>query len=161
MGSFPSFRPKRYERPAGRHAGKANAAGIYLHARTGKLVKALNQAGVRLLIRDSVKENIEEIITDVVRQHVSRSALKPKKQVKDKSKEKVARLIGGGISDRGGSSADLPWATEVEIEAIIDLADTYSSDEIAKELGATRETINAWRKDGRLLGVEGAKRGVR
>lgn len=149
-------------RAARRRLAKAAAGGTYQHARTGKIVKALDKAGVRVLVRHGVKGNIEEIITNVVRRHVPKSALEQKvPRAKDGSKGKVAQLVGRGIPDRGCSTSDLPWATEAEIEAAVDLANTYSSDEIAEKLGATRETINAWRKEGRLLGVEGAKRGVR
>lgn len=125
-------------------------------------MKALYQAGIRILVRRGIEGSIEEIITNVVRQHMRKSALKPKAaRAKDGSKEKVAKLIGSGTPVRGGTFADLPWATEAETEAIIDLSDTYSSDEIGQKLGASRETINAWRKEGRLLGVERAQRGVR
>jgi hypothetical protein len=41
------------------------------------------------------------------------------------------------------------------------MADTISSDDIAARLNTNRETIGQWRAAGRLIGVEGAKRGVR
>jgi hypothetical protein len=78
--------------------------------------------------------------------------------MKDGNK-KIASLIGAGPPQRGGSLSDLPWASDEEIDA--DIANTMSSDEIAARLNTSRETINAWRQEARLLGVESAKRGVR
>ena len=75
--------------------------------------------------------------------------------------KKIASLIGAGLPRRGGSLSDLPWASDEEIDVDIDLANTMSSDEIAARLNTSREAISAWRKEGQLLGVESAKRGLR
>jgi hypothetical protein len=80
--------------------------------------------------------------------------------MKDGNK-KVARLLGAGIPQRGGSLLDLPWASDEGIDAIIDLANTMSSDEIAARLNTSRETVDALHNEGRLLGVESPKRGIR
>jgi DNA-binding CsgD family transcriptional regulator len=80
--------------------------------------------------------------------------------MKDGNK-KIARLVGAGPLQRGRSLSDLPRASAEEIDAVIDLAKTLSSEEIAARLNISRETVNAWRKEGRLLGVESAKRGLR
>ena len=47
------------------------------------------------------------------------------------------------------------------MDAAVDVAATLSSDEIAERLDTNRETVNQWRESGRLIGVKGAKRGVR
>lgn len=88
------------------------------------------------------------------------SALIQGERMKDGNK-RIARLIGAGLHQRGGSLSDLPWASDEEIDADINIANTLSSAEIATELNASRETVDVWRKEGRLLGVESAKRGLR
>lgn len=75
--------------------------------------------------------------------------------------KKIERLVGTGIPQRGGSLVDLPWASDEAIDAIIDVANTMSSDEMAVRLNTNRKTVDAWRKEGRLLGVESPKRGLR
>lgn len=80
--------------------------------------------------------------------------------MKDGNK-KIARLVGAGLPQRGGSLLDLPWASDEEIDAVIDLAKTFSSEEIAARLNTSQETVDVWRKEGRLLGVDSAKRGLR
>lgn len=80
--------------------------------------------------------------------------------MKDGNK-KIVRLVGAGLPQRGGTLSDLPWAGDEEIDAVIDLAKTFSSDEIAARLNTNRDTVDAWRKEGRLLGIESAKRGLR
>ncbi len=47
------------------------------------------------------------------------------------------------------------------IAEILKGADMMSADEFAEEIGATRETVNRKRKRHEVLGLEGAKRGVR
>ena len=98
-----------------------------------------------------------------MRANAGQAKLSRKGFQEDGNKRKVARLVGSGIPkpDQPGATVELPWASDEEIDQVIDLAKTLSSDEIAEKLNATRETINAWRKSGKLLGVEGAKRGVR
>jgi hypothetical protein len=71
-----------------------------------------------------------------------------------------ARLVGASIS-RSAKAADLPLVRPAQLEAAVDMGDTLSSDEIAARLNTNRETIKQWRIAGRLIGVEGAKRGVR
>jgi hypothetical protein len=80
--------------------------------------------------------------------------------MKDGNK-KIARLVGSGLRQRGGSLSDLPWASDEEIDAVIGRAKTLSSEEIATRLNTSRESVNAWRKEGRLLGLESTKRGLR
>src|SRR5687768_9122706 len=71
-----------------------------------------------------------------------------------------ARLVGAPIS-RSAKAADFPLVRPDQLEAAVDMGDTLSSDEIAVRLNTNRETIKQWRAAGRLIGVEGAKRGVR
>jgi antitoxin VapB len=65
------------------------------------------------------------------------------------------------MTPKAGSGEDrlAPWASGQEIDA--DIANTMSSEEISVRLNTSREAVNAWRLEGRLLGVEGAKRGLR
>lgn len=44
---------------------------------------------------------------------------------------------------------------------LFDDPEMLNSESMARRLGITRETVNAMRHDGRLLGLEGARRGVR
>ncbi len=71
-----------------------------------------------------------------------------------------ARLVGTPIS-RSGAAASFPWAQQEQLDVALDMSETLSSDEIAVRLDTNRETIKRWRAAGRLIGVEGAKRGVR
>jgi hypothetical protein len=50
---------------------------------------------------------------------------------------------------------------DVLIGKLFDDPEMLSSIGMARRLGITRETVNAMRHDGRLLGLEGARRGVR
>jgi hypothetical protein len=152
-------KPTRTKPPRGARARPA------VQTHKGTVVKALEKAGLRISVRRGVKGDLDTIITNAVGRIVRASTgpAKPKELSKDGNKRKVARLVGSGIPkrDQPGAPAELPWASDDEIDQVIDLAKTLSSDEIAEKLHATRETINAWRKAGKLLGVEGAKRGVR
>jgi hypothetical protein len=65
---------------------------------------------------------------------------------------KIAHLVGG-IPRRGGGIDELPWASDEDVDAALDLARTLSAEEIAARLHTTRVTVNAWHKKGRLLGV--------
>jgi hypothetical protein len=47
------------------------------------------------------------------------------------------------------------------IGKLFDDPDMLNSDGMARRLGITRETVNTMRHDGRLLGLEGARRGIR
>jgi hypothetical protein len=71
-----------------------------------------------------------------------------------------ARLVGAPIS-KSAKAADFPLVRQGQLETAIDMGDTLSSDEIAVRLNTNRETIKQWRAAGRLIGVEGAKRGIR
>jgi hypothetical protein len=50
---------------------------------------------------------------------------------------------------------------DVLIGTLFDDPEMLNSDRMARRLGITRETVNTMRHDGRLLGLEGARRGVR
>jgi hypothetical protein len=50
---------------------------------------------------------------------------------------------------------------DVLIGKLFDDPEMLNSDGMARKLGITRETVNTMRHDGRLLGLEGARRGVR
>ena len=50
---------------------------------------------------------------------------------------------------------------DVLIGKLFDDPEMLNSDGMARKLGITRETVNAMRHDGRLLGLVGARRGVR
>lgn len=50
---------------------------------------------------------------------------------------------------------------DVLIAKLFDDPEMLNSDGMARRLGITRETVNAMRHDGRLLGLEGARRGIR
>ncbi len=50
---------------------------------------------------------------------------------------------------------------DVLIGKLFDDPEMLNSDGMARKLGITRETVNAMRHDGRLLGLQGARRGVR
>jgi len=47
------------------------------------------------------------------------------------------------------------------IGAVLQQPDMLSAEDMARHMGTTRDTVNRRRKDGRLLGLEGAKRGYR
>lgn len=47
------------------------------------------------------------------------------------------------------------------IGAVVQQPDMLSAEDMARHMGTTRDTVNRRRKDGRLLGLEGAKRGYR
>lgn len=138
-----------------------------VQAHKGAVVEALEKAGLRISLRRGIKgdlaSKILKAIGPIVRASAGQAKLSRKGPPRDGNKKKVARLVGSGIPkpDQPGAAVELPWASDDEIDQVIDLAKTLSSDEIAEKLNATRETINAWRKAGKLLGVEGAKRGVR
>jgi hypothetical protein len=88
------------------------------------------------------------------------SSAKPEQPSHTLQSEQRARLVGTPIS-RSGTAASLPWAKQEQLEAVVVMSETLSSDEIAARLDTNRETIKRWRTAGRLIGVEGAKRGVR
>ena len=58
-------------------------------------------------------------------------------------------------TDRAGARGD------VLIGKLFDDPEMLNSEAMARRLGITRETVNAMRHDGRLLGLEGARRGIR
>ena len=73
---------------------------------------------------------------------------------------------------RHGSSADSPYATAAQTQALLrsgaqyrrermDAADMISTDEAAALAGTTRVTVNAWIKAGRCIGVAHLRRGFK
>lgn len=73
----------------------------------------------------------------------------------------VARLVGSGVPAQEVAGPGLSWATDDEIAAAVDMSVTLSSDEMAARLNTTRENVDKWRKDGRLLAIDDAKHGMR
>jgi hypothetical protein len=74
------------------------------------------------------------------------------------------------VSETGPTTADERLAGAMEraeargdvlIGKLFDDSEMLNSDGMARRLGITRETVNAMRHDGRLLGLEGARRGIR
>jgi hypothetical protein len=64
--------------------------------------------------------------------------------------------------ERLNAAMDRAYARgNVLIAKLFDDPEMLSSDGMARRLGITRETVNAMRHDGRLLGLEGARRGIR
>jgi hypothetical protein len=143
----------RIQKP--RIATAALSAGI-TSAHKGLVVRALEKAGIRISTVRTVK-NLDALIRKTV---ADVAAADPAKDGKTGGKG-VRRLVGGGIPKAAAGETLFPWASDADIEQTVDLADTLSSNEIATKLNTSRETINAWRKAGRILGVEGVRRGVR
>jgi hypothetical protein len=56
---------------------------------------------------------------------------------------------------------ELPWASAAEIAGLIDKPHMLTAGDMAEQLHVSRETINQWRKAGKIIGVRGAKRGAR
>ncbi len=50
---------------------------------------------------------------------------------------------------------------ELRVAEILSGADMLSADEFAARVGASRVTVNEWRRSHKILGLEGAKRGFR
>jgi hypothetical protein len=161
------------------HKGPEIAGGR--ESRTGKVTKAPRAAKTgRYVIVKPKQTKAKTIVGELARQGLFVAAVKGtslsaiEKKLKAvaqmtmplrstetaRVEEPRARLVGTGLT-RSERKDDLPWVTGDELEAAIDIAATLSSDEIAKRLNTNRETIKQWRAAGRLLGVEGAKRGVR
>jgi hypothetical protein len=131
----------------------------------GEIVRALERAGLKISARRGVTGDLDAIITRAVGRVVKVAAGKKKPGSAAKpapeDENNIGRLVGAGIPRRGGSMDELPWASDEDVDTALDLAKTLSATEIAARLHTTRVTVNAWRKEGRLLGVQGAKRGVR
>ena len=71
----------------------------------------------------------------------------------------VSRLVGAGIPEP--SKGELPWASPADVAELLDKPHMLTAEAMGDQLHVSRETINAWRKSGRIIGVEGAKRGFR
>lgn len=74
------------------------------------------------------------------------------------------------VREAGSATADERLAAAIEradargdvlIGKLFDDPEMLSSDGMARRIGITRETVNAMKHDGRLLGLEGARRGFR
>ena len=124
------------------------------------VVAELARAGVFLAVKKgSKKSRVEQKVRAALKRALP-SAATVRAVAKKTEEPPRARLVGAGLV-RTGKATRFPWATAQEQDAAIDMAETISSEEIAKRLNTNRETISQWRAGGRLLGVEGAKRGVR
>jgi hypothetical protein len=73
----------------------------------------------------------------------------------------IARPVGSGAPAQEVAGPGLPWATDDEIAAAVDMPVTLSSDEVAERLNTTRESVDKLRKDGRLLAIDSARHGIR
>jgi hypothetical protein len=67
--------------------------------------------------------------------------------------------LGSGVPAPGKD--ELPLATPDKIAALVSGPDMLTSDEMAEQLDVSRETIHQWHKAGKIIGVNGAKRGLR
>lgn len=80
--------------------------------------------------------------------------------------ELTVKEVGGELRIEVRSALDQSLAAARErghdrVAEVLAAVDMLSADEMAMLLGTTRMTVNAKRRANRLLGVEGAKRGVR
>jgi hypothetical protein len=75
-----------------------------------------------------------------------------------KSSGSVSRLVGEGIPE---PSKGAPWASPADIAGLVDKPHMLTAGALAEQLRVSRETINQWRKAGKIIGVRGAKRGFR
>src|SRR5262249_10151474 len=73
--------------------------------------------------------------------------------------EPVNRLVGEGIP--APSKGELPWASKADIASFLDRPHMLAAEALADQLHVSRETVNQWRKAGKVIGVRGAKRGFR
>lgn len=91
--------------------------------------------------------------------------LEPKAQVSRKGPVPVRqadsadRLIGEGIP--APVTGELPWASPNEVANFLDQPHMLTAEDFSTLLHVSRETINQWRKAGKVIGVQGAKRGFR
>src|SRR5205807_568545 len=78
------------------------------------------------------------------------------------------RAVVDDVTVQTGREDDLEAALDaarsrgdLRVAEILAGEDMLSADEFARRVGATRVTVNDWRKRRRVLGLEGAKRGYR
>jgi hypothetical protein len=173
LTSLPNMRPedamsdKSQSRSKGPKVSRHSVSGRYEIVRPPKksgasetIVTSLAREGVYF----TVPKGSDYVSSKVIEKHVRQyyvEKVRARTPARTKATEKPrARLVGAGLT-RSGKSDKFPWASEAEIESVVDMADTISSNDIAARLNTNRETISQWRAAGRLIGVEGAKRGVR
>lgn len=74
----------------------------------------------------------------------------------------TVRNVKNGISAKLQVALDRGYTRGRETAAaVLSRPDMLSSEEMAKQLGVSRETVNQWRRKGKLLGLEGDARGIR
>jgi hypothetical protein len=71
----------------------------------------------------------------------------------------ILHLMGGGIP--APSKGDLPYVSPESVAKLVTAPGMLTSDEMARRLDVSRETINQWQKAGKIIAVSGAKRGLR
>ncbi len=101
----------------------------------------------------------------VLRTFRSAFGLEPKTQVSLKGRvatrhtDTADHLDGEGIP--AAVTDELPWATSNDVANFLDQSHMLTAEDFSTLLHVSRETINQWRKAGKVIGVQGAKRGFR
>jgi hypothetical protein len=111
------------------------------------------------------KTQVETIARSIMRGFAYKAVRKGKNWVvvPDKEappKKKMPVLVGSGIPSEDVKS-ELPWATDEQLEKVSDEAALLSSEEFSDRVQISRETAHRWRRDGKVIGFEMAKRGFR
>lgn len=124
-----------------------------LQCRSLGRTSGLESGSVYLEIEPSVAEQV--LAAGKLRLDLAAGRLPERKRRRDEDGDRdvppALRAALAEAYDRGDEAA----------ARILRQADMLSSNEVARRLGVTRETINQWRRKGNLLGLEGDARGMR
>lgn len=82
-----------------------------------------------------------------------------KKAVAVRQDDAADQLVGEGIPVP--VKGKLPWASSKDVADFLDKPHMLAAEDFSSLLHVSRETINQWRKSGKVIGVRGAKRGFR
>jgi len=127
-----------------------------------RFLRGLRSEGVDLVAKGQAQSNVPLIVQRQLKKalagYVVVSGKRTTSTVKQ-TEEPIDRLVGTGIPEP--SEAELDFATKSEVAAILKRPDMVTAEELSERVGTTKETVNQWRKSGRVIGVAGAKRGFR
>jgi hypothetical protein len=129
-----------------------------------RFLNGLRSEGVDLVATGTAQRNVPLIVQRQLKKALAGYTVVVRKQAatakpESSTKDPIGRLVGTGIPEP--SDAELDFATKSEVAAILKRPDMVTAEELASRIGTTKETINQWRKAGRVIGVAGAKRGFR